>query len=203
MHQTAVTIKIVLFSCIENSLRVFLRDNMLPKGDIVFGEPINSTVKQIVQVCSGIVLKSEYNEQLYSYVSFDNKISRVTIVYYVLIPHFCIAETDRNYWHILRDLKLSHEDKQIVTYALQRLQWKLEYTNVVYSLLPGQFTFRELQQTYEAILHKKLDKRNFRKKVVSLKLLKQTSSVRHGEISRPAKLYSFIHRSPVITNIFS
>ena len=94
------------------------------------------------------------------------------------------------------------EDKEIISYAVQRLQWKIEYTNVVYSLLPREFTLSELQLTYEAILGKELDKRNFRKKILFLKLLKDTGKKRTGTVARPASVYEFRKRSPVRVKVF-
>jgi 8-oxo-dGTP diphosphatase len=72
----------------------------------------------------------------------------------------------------------------------------LEYTNVVYSLLPKYFTFNHLQNAYEVILGQKLDKRNFRKKFLILGLIKPTNKILKGERQRPAKLYQFISRKP-------
>jgi len=89
----------------------------------------------------------------------------------------------------LPDIAFDHN--RIITYGLQRLQSKLEYTNVVYSLLPQYFTFNQLQKTYEIILNKKLDKRNFRKKFMLLGLIKPTKKILKGERQRPAQLYKF------------
>lgn len=203
MYQTSVTIKVVLFSCFEHSVRVFVKEHDLPKGEPLKAESMDETVKRVVQEYSGIQITDEYIEQLFTYLTAVKEERLVTIVYYVLIPHLRLRDMSNVSWREISHIKISLPEKKIIDYALQRLQWKLEYTNVVYSLLSEQFTLRELQQIYEAILDRHLDKRNFRKKILSLRLLKQTQSVRKGEKSRPAKLYSFINRSPVITNIFS
>jgi len=50
-------------------------------------------------------------------------------------------------------------------------EWKLAYTNVVWSLLPRRFALTELQKVYEAVLGRPLDKRNFRKKILALGLV--------------------------------
>ncbi|KKT47375.1 MAG: NUDIX hydrolase [Candidatus Gottesmanbacteria bacterium GW2011_GWA2_44_17] len=203
MHKIAINIKVVLFSCTEKSVLVFLHKDALPKGEPLIDESIDGAVKRIVQKTAGIQLKDDYIEQLYTYSSLEKGIRQVTVTYYVLIPYFCFHDSAYSFWHELSHVKIIHAEKKIIDYAVQRLQWKLEYTNVVYSLLQEQFTLGDLQRIYEAILNKSLDKRNFRKKILSLKLLKPTSSIRKGEKSRPARLYSFIKRHPVITNIFS
>ncbi|MDP3696405.1 MAG: NUDIX domain-containing protein [Candidatus Taylorbacteria bacterium] len=92
--------------------------------------------------------------------------------------------------------RLAFDHKKIIDYALKRLQTKLEYTNAVYSLLPNYFPFNELQKAYEAILGRKLDKRNFRKKFEFLGLIKPTKKVLTGNRQRPARLYQFVSRKP-------
>jgi 8-oxo-dGTP diphosphatase len=55
---------------------------------------------------------------------------------------------------------------EILKYALRRLRYKLEYTAVGFELLPETFSLSELQRTYEIILGEKLDKRNFRRRIL-------------------------------------
>jgi 8-oxo-dGTP diphosphatase len=74
---------------------------------------------------------------------------------------------------------------------LERLRNKLEYTTVGFQLLPEKFTLTELQAVYEAILGRSLDKRNFRRKMSVLKILKPLREYRRGG-QRPAQLYRFV-----------
>ena len=67
----------------------------------------------------------------------------------------------------------------------------MEYTNVVKSILPEKFTLRELQEMYEIIFKKRFDKRNFRKKVLSLRLLIELPEYDTENSKRPATLYRF------------
>jgi 8-oxo-dGTP diphosphatase len=85
---------------------------------------------------------------------------------------------------------LAFDHRKILDYALERLRNKLEYTTVGFQLLPAKFSLTELQGVYEAILGKKLDKRNFRRKIELLKILKPISEYRRGG-QRPARLYRF------------
>src|SRR5436190_1427434 len=82
-------------------------------------------------------------------------------------------------------------------WTVRRLRSKLEYTNVVYSLLPRQFTLSELQQVYEAIADRELDKRNFRRRMLSLGIIKAAGEKRMAGAHRPAQLYTFVKREPV------
>jgi 8-oxo-dGTP diphosphatase len=67
----------------------------------------------------------------------------------------------------------------------------MEYTDVVKSILPEIFTLRELQAVYETIFSRPFDKRNFRKKILSLGMLTETPEYDTESSKRPAKLYKF------------
>jgi len=93
---------------------------------------------------------------------------------------------------------LAYDHARIGRMALARLRAKLEYTNIASSLLPETFGLGELQQVYETVLGRKLDPRNFRKRVVDLDLVRPTGELRRGGAHRPARLYRFATRKPVI-----
>ena len=88
---------------------------------------------------------------------------------------------------------LAYDHNQIAKVALERLRAKVAYTNVVYGLLPRQFTLSELQRVYEVILGRSLDRRNFRKALLASGLVRRLSSERRGA-HRPAALYAFRER---------
>jgi 8-oxo-dGTP diphosphatase len=79
--------------------------------------------------------------------------------------------------------------------AIERLKAKVTYTNIVFALLPKQFTLTELQDVYETILCQTLDKRNFRKKILSLDWLIDQKKMKSEGAHRPAELYSFQSRT--------
>ena len=87
---------------------------------------------------------------------------------------------------------------QRFTDACLALQAKLEYSNVAYSLLPAEFTLSQLQRAYEAILARPLDKRNFRKRMLSLGIIEATGRTATEGRHRPAQLYAFRERRPVV-----
>ena len=76
-------------------------------------------------------------------------------------------------------------------YALERLRNKINYTTVAFQLLPREFTLTELQSSYEVILGQRLDKRNFRRKMLQLGILRGTQGFRASGRQRPAQLYTF------------
>ena len=101
-------------------------------------------------------------------------------------------------WFSMRDLPaLAFRNQEVLDYARERLRNKLEYTNVAYSLLPGRFTLSHLQRVYESILGRPLDKRNFRKRMLSLGIIAATTERRAEGAGRPALLYRFSSREPV------
>ena len=91
-----------------------------------------------------------------------------------------------------------HADDRVIAYAEERLRNKLEYTNVVYSLLPRRFTLTQMQHVYEAILGEPLDKRNFRRRVVGLGIVRETGQTVKEGAHRPAMLYEFVSREPMV-----
>jgi len=90
--------------------------------------------------------------------------------------------------------------RQIITYAHERLQSKLLYTNISFALLPSSFTLHEFQTLYESILTRQFDKRNFRKKILDLGLLTETGRTRQAPSRRPAKLFQMREPSLSILN---
>jgi 8-oxo-dGTP diphosphatase len=87
--------------------------------------------------------------------------------------------------------QISALDARIVDYALVRLRAKLGYTTIAFHLLPITFSLSELQQVYEIVLGRVLDKRNFRRRIQSAEILEPTRETRREGSHRPARLYRF------------
>lgn len=90
---------------------------------------------------------------------------------------------------------VAYDHHKIIEYAMARLRSKLTYTNAIFALLPKLFTLTQLQTAYEIILNQTLDKRNFRKKFLSLDLMQQTDELIREGAHRPARLYKFNQQS--------
>jgi len=86
---------------------------------------------------------------------------------------------------------LGFDHNEILEEALKELQKLIVKTNILKSLFPDGVTIPELQKTYEAILNKKFDRRNFRKKILSLNLIEDTNKSDRFEGNKPAKVYQF------------
>lgn len=207
----SVTTDIVIFTIENNGLKVLLikRPNKpfknkwaLPGGFILKDEAPEKAALRVLKQKAGIA--DIYMEQLYTFPGSgrDPRGNIITIAYFALAPINKITikaskKIQTPTLHSLKKLpKLAFDHKDIIAYALRRLRSKLEYTNVIYSLLPKYFAFNELQNAYETILDKKLDKRNFRKKFLLLGLIDPTRKVHKGIRQRPAQLFQFVSRKP-------
>ncbi len=173
-----------------------------PGGLVELGESLDEAAYRELYEKTGV--HDLYLEQLFTFgdAQRDPTSHTVAVAYFALVPHFDqglkhgekYADID---WFPVHDLpRLAYEHNAIAAYALKRLQTKLGYTNIVYSLLLQEFTLSEIQEIYEVILDQKLDRRNFRRKILALGLLKPLAKTRHGA-HRPATLYTFTHRRPM------
>ncbi|MEK7574153.1 MAG: NUDIX domain-containing protein [Patescibacteria group bacterium] len=210
-YPPAVTVDAVIFTIQENDLGVLLieRSNepfkncrALPGGFLVKNEPSADAVARILKDKAGI--KGVYTEQLYTFdnLNRDPRGHILTVAYFALSRSSALKfkknEKEHPQFFLVKKLPtLAFDHKKIINYALSRLRAKLEYTNIIYSLLPDEFTMSQLQKTYEIILGKKLDKRNFIKKFLSLGIIKPISKKLSGPRRRPAQLYRFISKKSV------
>ena len=71
--------------------------------------------------------------------------------------------------------------------GLARLKGKVRYQPIGFELLPPKFTLSQLQHLYEAVLETKLDKRNFRKKILAMELLTELGETEQGVAHRAAR----------------
>ena len=186
MKQThTVSLKLIIFTVVNGSLKVYLP----PQTELHQGNSLDHEVEVLIATSTGLSIEDGFIEQLYT---ISNP---VTVVYYMLVADNMIPEKAKKNWVSIADTKQKGPNGSILQYGVQRLQWKIEYTNIVYSLLPNEFTLGELQHVYEAILNRPLDKRNFRKNSFS-RYAKRFFSKKTLGRARPAEVYSFKDRKP-------
>jgi 8-oxo-dGTP diphosphatase len=204
-----VAVDTVLFTFKEGRLHVlcipvnipphFVDARGLPGGLIAPDETAEDAVVRHLSAKGGVT-NVEYSEQLHTFSTIDRdpRGRVVAIAYMALIPETDAHQVSANaLWFPVDALpKMAYDHKDIVAYAVERLKGKISYTNIAYGLLPKEFTLSELLSCYETILKKKLDKRNFIKKILQLKLVSDTGKRREGQQHRPPKLYRFASRSP-------
>jgi 8-oxo-dGTP diphosphatase len=193
----SLNVHVVIFSLSDDALQVLLSPVAgggweLPGCAI---EPIESLEAAALRAFSDQLDRREaYLEQLYTYGEPQRVPGSrtVSVVYFALIP----ADAQRTTSGVMRWFRvdalpaLAHDHAEIAEYALRRLRYKLEYSAVGFELLPAEFTLSELQHTYEIILGEKLDKRNFRRRILEAGIIEQTKRLRSGE-GRPARLFRY------------
>ena len=78
--------------------------------------------------------------------------------------------------------------------AKTRLVNRLQYQPIGFDLLGREFAFSDLEVLYKTILGREIDRRNFRKKMMSFGLLEETGRIQQKGSGRPAKMYRFKHK---------
>jgi 8-oxo-dGTP diphosphatase len=172
----------------------------LPGGLLAPGESLEQAAVRKLDDETGVT--DLFLEQLYTFYNLDGRGSIATAYFALVDCHRAHLARRRAWlpaWHPIDQLpELAFDNRSVIDYALQRLQAKLEYSNVAYSLLPPEFTLSQLQLVYEAILARPLDKRNFRKRMLSLGIVEPTGRTATEGRHRPAQLYAFRERTPIV-----
>lgn len=203
-----ITTDVVIFTIKHNKLQVLLvkRANepfkgrwAIPGGFIRLSENLDNAALRILKEKTNV--DNIYLEQLYTFGDpLRYPSSRViTCAYFALIRSDDIKLSSDNsqgitevQWHEVYNLPtLAFDHKEIIEYSIKRMRERLEFCPIAFQLLPEKFTLTELQKSYELILDMKLDKRNFRKKVLTGDVLKELNEYTKLGSKRPAKLYSF------------
>ena len=198
-----ITVDVVILTIRNNTLQVLLvkRTNepfkgrwSIPGGFIRLSENLDEAALRLLKEKTNV--ENIYIEQLYT---FGDPLRRtdarvITCAYFALIREddvevFESADVD---WHKVYDLPpLAFDHKEIIEYSLKRTRERLEMCPVAYQLLSEKFTLTEMQKSYELIMNKKLDKRNFRKKALATEGLIELNEYSKSKSKRPARLYTF------------
>jgi 8-oxo-dGTP diphosphatase len=202
----ALTVDAVVFGLDDQDLKVllvqrdlapFLGKWALPGGFVRVEESLEDAVLRELREETGI--SRVFLEQLYTFgtVDRDPRERVVTVAYYALVKlsdHRVKAATDARdaAWFATAEASgLAFDHDRILAEALQRLKNKVRYQPIGFELLPPRFTLSQLQGLYETILEKPLDKRNFRKKILSMDFLVALDEVEKDVAHRAARLYTF------------
>jgi 8-oxo-dGTP diphosphatase len=182
---------------IQRDLEPFAGHWALPGGFVRMDESLDDAACRELAEETGAC--NVFLEQLYSFGQSDRdpRDRVVTVAYFALVKlssHIIQAATDaRNAaWFSLNDLPtLAFDHDLILQAAQQRLVGKVRYQPIGFELLPEKFTLTQLQRLYEIVLDRALDKRNFRKKILGMDILKETDEIEQDVAHRAARLYKF------------
>ena len=202
----ALTVDCVVFGIDDDALQVLLIERggapfkgcwALPGGFVQVGEAPETAARR--ELCEETGLDSSYLEQLCTVGTPDRDPREhvVTIAYMALVnvkDHRIQAATDASNaaWFSFDDLPdLAFDHAEIVQVAATRLRNKVRYCPIGFELLPEKFALSQLQHIYEVILEKPLDKRNFRRKILSYGFIAETDEIQKDVAHRAARLYTF------------
>ncbi len=201
-----LTVDAVIFQITNGALEVLLikRANdpfkgvwALPGGYNSAGETTTDALHRIVLQKAGVDTQKDlaYSEQLYTFdtVDRDPRGHAVSVTYMGCGRDITIRDAGSHtaFLDVNNLPDLAYDHAAIINYAHERLQAKLTYTNAVSAFLEHKFTMTQLQSAYEIIFGREFDKRNFRKKFLSLDLIRETGDMWRDGAHRPAKLYEF------------
>ena len=166
----------------ENAIKILKRDTNITEVYLeqlfTFGEPKRDPRRRIIST-SYFALINFSNQKI-----IENKIK--------------FNETKWFEINKLEKSQIGFDHLDMINLAIKRIKNKIEYTDICFQLLNTKFSLNELKETYEIILEKEIDKRNFSKKILSLDLLKDTKEFKKEGKMRPAKLYSFKKNSKAL-----
>jgi 8-oxo-dGTP diphosphatase len=215
-----ISIDCVVFGFHEGQMKVLmLKSNneeawYLPGGFVRNEEPIENAADRILQERTGINEiflqqfhvfgdpdRSKFHNDIYKDMlpderNFFNQ-RFISIGYYALVDFMNVTPTADAFseictWRDLDDLpKFQLDHRLIFEKALDTLRLQLNYQPIGYNLMPKEFTMPELQKLYETILDKKLDRRNFQRRILAFGILNKLEQTRKGGAHKAPYLYSF------------
>lgn len=209
--ESVFTIDCVIFAFDAGELKILLIERneepykdclALPGNFVNHDEGVDHAAERILCELTG--LRDIYMEQFHIFGDVDrHPFGRViTVAYYAMIrlnnqkepkPNTSFAK--KAFWHPVNDLpKLAFDHTLIFEKSFQKIKRKIFYSPIAFELLPEKFTLTQLQNLYEIVLDNKLDKRNFRKKMLNFGILKELDEKQRGVSYRAAKLYKFDKR---------
>ena len=200
-----IAVDCIIFGFSENKLRILIlnRDfepargsTSLIGGFVKKNEGLDEAAARILQELTG--LKNVYLEQLYTYgdVGRDPGERVVSVAYFALLKiqeldHDHVKKYGAHWCEISACNRLIFDHDEMVDKALKRLRRRAKSQPIGFELVPKRFTIPKLQKLYEAIYQKKLDSRNFRKKLLAMDILIRYDRKDKSTSKKGAFLYSF------------
>jgi len=205
IHFAVVATDVVCFRVIDGKLHTlvakapshspFPGEWALLGGMVRSRETVEDTASRILKDKAGV--ENIFIDQVHTFSAVDrDPRGRVVSIAYLALTYLDPQDISKaqleTKWFDTECLpKLAYDHDEIFKYTLSHLRFKIQNTDFARHLLAGEFTLSELQSTYEAVLGERLDKRNFRKKVLASDMLKGTKRTKKKGVMRPAALFNF------------
>ncbi|KRD11608.1 NUDIX hydrolase [Flavobacterium sp. Root901] len=170
----------------------------LPGGLVKNDESLKEAVKRELKEETNVDV--DYFEQLFTFgddVARDPRNRVVSVAYFALVDPSKLeikadSDADKVQWFKIEEVpELAFDHNLILQKAIERLKAKLTYEPIGFDLLPKEFLFSELENLYCTILEKEIERRNFRKKILSFGIVEETENYSPIKTGRPAKLFRF------------
>ena len=202
-----VAVDAIVFGYQNNQLYVLLiqqkfgtKDSYwaLPGGLVQNSESLEDAVKRELKEETNISVN--YFEQLFTFgddVFRDPRNRVISVAYFALVDSSKLkvkadSDAENAQWFKIDEIPaLAFDHTIILGKAMERLKAKLTYEPIGFDLLPKEFLFSELENLYCTILEKEIDRRNFRKKILSFEIVEETDHFSPLKSGRPAKLFKF------------
>lgn len=195
---------------VQRSNKPYTDKWMLPSGAVYNNEDCETAIQREMLEKTGI--SGIYIEQFHT---FSNP-KRSPLIRMIAVGYIGIVNSDNlkikkktnktqnSEWFSLKDIPadLAYDHKEILLASIETLKHKIMRSTIVKTLLPKYFTLPELQSVYEVILQKNFDRRNFRKKFLTLNLIENTGLKKDVKGHRPANLYKFVSKDKDDIDIF-
>lgn len=211
-EQPGVTVDLVIFTVDDKKLKILLIKRAsepfdgywsIPGGFLMKGKSLEDAASRVMEEKTGV--QEVYLEQLYTFGKPDRdpRARIITVTYFALIPWKRLNQpgsrkvSDLAWFPVDEVPELAFDHLEILRRAVTRLRAKVSYSSIVYGLLPENFRLSDLQKMYEIIIDARLDKRNFRKRMLATGLLEETGKKDRTGAHRPAMLYQFKKREIV------
>jgi len=171
----------------------------IPGGFVLDDESLEDAVARELQEETGV--RINYLEQLYTFGQphRDPRSRIVSVAYFGLVKSNQFeklkASTDAEeaaWFHFKKLPRLAFDHKQILKVAIERLRGKISYQPIGFELLDKKFPFSDLEHLYSTLLDRPIDRRNFKKKVMSLGILDELDEkAKSTGAGRPGNLFQF------------
>jgi 8-oxo-dGTP diphosphatase len=220
-RQPSIAVDLVILTVIDCRLCtvVLPRDDLargafaLPGGFVRYGQSLDETVRRVLAEKTGFTGITFEQLATYGDPSRDPRGHVLSIVYLAMLPQADLPRTQLVQGALIcevivdwpgesggpakafaggRELNLSFDHAVILGDTVKRLRGKLNYSQIAFSVLPVQFTLRQVQEVHEAILGRQLLKPAFRRKLLDRGILRQTGQMETGSAYRPAALFELI-----------